>query len=347
MNQKRRDANRHGMTMFDIAELAGVSEATVSRALSGSPLISEATRNRVLQVARDANYQVNINARSLRQRRSRSIEVLIPLATRGRQHMSDPFYLDMLGALADALSARGYDLLLSKKAPWMRGVETNSIQCGRADGVIIMGQGQDLEALDRFASMYPQIIVWGGHLPDHNYVVVGTDNVLGGETATRHLLTHAGRKRIAFFGDPAEPEMALRLKGYHECFAKEGRQVDPSLIFSAPYDARQARAAIEAVVARGVDFDAAFCGSDVIAMNAITVLRKAGYAVPRDVAVIGYDDILMASNFEPALTTISQQIKRGGELMVDLMMKILDGQTVETTLLPPELIVRESCGSAH
>lgn len=328
--------------MFDIAELAGVSEATVSRALSGSPLIAEETRTRVLQVARQAKYQVNINARSLRQRRRRSIEVVIPLATRGRQHMSDPFYLDMLGALSDALSSRGYDLLLSKKAPWVSGVELNSIQCGRADGIIIMGQGQDLEGLDRFASMYPQIIVWGGHLPDHNYVVVGTDNILGGKTATEHLLKEAGRRRIAFFGDAAEPEIALRLEGYRQALAGNGVAVDPALIITAPFDARQARAAVEAVVAQGVDFDAAFCASDVIAMSAITVLRRSGYRVPHDVAIVGYDDILMASNFDPALTTISQQIQRGGELMVDLMMRILAEEPVETTLLPSELIVRES-----
>ncbi|MBB4659688.1 LacI family DNA-binding transcriptional regulator [Parvularcula dongshanensis] len=327
--------------MFDIAQLAGVSEATVSRALSGSPLIAESTRMRVLQVARSANYQVNINARSLRQKRSRSIEVLIPLATRGRQHMSDPFYLDMLGALADALAARSYDLLLTKRAPWLDGVEKNSIQCGRADGIIIMGQGQDLEELDRFASMYPQIIVWGGHLPDHNYVVVGTDNVVGGKMATEHLM-QVGRKRIAFLGDPAEPEIALRLEGYKRAHAENGMTLDESLIYKAPFDAREARIAAEATIEGGVRFDALFCASDVIAMSTVTALRRAEIRVPHDVAVVGYDDIRMSANFDPALTTISQQIQQGGETMVDLLLTIIDGGSASTTLLPPELIVRES-----
>ncbi len=327
--------------MFDIAKLAGVSEATVSRALSGSPLIAEKTRMRVLQIARSANYHVNINARSLRQKRTRSIEVLIPLATRGRQHMSDPFYLDMLGALSDALSDQGYDLLLTKKAPWLEGVEKNSIQCGRADGIIIMGQGQDLEALQRFASMYPQIVVWGGHLPDHNYVVVGTDNVSGGMMATEHLID-VGRKVVGFVGDPAEPEIALRLEGYKKALAAAGRKVDDSIIFDAPFDGREARAAAERIIAGGVNFDALFCASDVIAMSTMTALRRAGFSVPDDVAIVGYDDIRMAANFDPALTTISQQIERGGVTMVELLLQLIDGESAKTALLPPELIVRES-----
>lgn len=330
------------LTMFDIAQLAGVSEATVSRALSGSPLVSDLTRTKVLQVARDANYSVNFNARSLRQRRSRSIEVLIPLATRGRQHMSDPFYLDMLGALADALSSRGYDLLLTKKAPWVDGSEKNSIMSGRADGIIIMGQGQDLDALDSFASMYPQIIVWGGHLPNHNYVVVGTDNITGAMMATRHLLRDAGCERVAFLGDPAEPEIALRLEGYKKALAESGVAPDPDIIFSAPFAAEEARRAAEEMIATGRQFDGLLCGSDVIAMSAMTALRRAGVRVPGDVAVVGYDDITMAANFDPPLTTVTQQIQLGGETMVDLMFRILNGEKVKTTLLPAELVVRES-----
>lgn len=328
--------------MFDIAKLAGVSEATVSRALSGSPLIAEATRARVLKIARSANYHVNINARSLRQKRTRSVEVLIPLGSRGRQHISDPFYLDMLSALADALSTRGYDLLLTKRAPWLDGVEKNSIQCGRADGVIVMGQGQDLDELERFASMYEQIIVWGGHLPDHHYVVVGTDNIAGGMMATEHLLHDAGRRAVGFVGDPAEPEIALRLEGYRRAMKAAGREVDESLIFAAPFDAGEARAAAERMIAAKPHLDGLFCASDVIAMSTMTALRRAGYTVPNDVAVVGYDNIRMAANFDPALTTISQQIERGGETMVELLLRVVEGGEAETTLLPPELIVRES-----
>ncbi|WOI52599.1 LacI family DNA-binding transcriptional regulator [Parvularcula sp. LCG005] len=330
------------VTMFDIAQAAGVSESTVSRALSGSPLIAKATRDRILKIAREANYTVNINARSLRQKRSRSIEVVIPLASAGRQHMADPFYLDMLGSLSDALSEHGYDLLLTKRAPWLDSVEKNSIQSGRADGIIFMGQGQDLEALDTFASMYRQIIVWGGHLPDHNYVVVGTDNVVGGQMATEHLMNDVQCKRIAFIGDPAEPEIGLRLAGFRKAFEVQGAPVDEDLIFKAPFDGQDARRAAEQIIARGVTFDGIFCASDVIAMNTVTALRRAGYSVPHDIAVVGYDDISMASNFDPSITTVSQQIERGGKKMVEMMLDIIDGKTVDTTLLESQLIVRES-----
>ncbi|UNE47214.1 LacI family transcriptional regulator [Aquisalinus flavus] len=331
-------------TMFEIAQLAGVSESTVSRALSGSPLVNENTRNRILKIARSANYTVNINARNLRQKRTRTIEVLIPLAEYGRQHMSDPFYLDMLGVLADALSERHYDMLLTKRAPWAKGVETNSIQCGRADGIIIMGQGQDLEALRNFTDLYPQVVVWGGHLREDDYIVVGTDNVAGGKLATEHLMK-LGRKRIAFLGDPAEPEIALRQQGYRKAFLDNGIAVDESLIFSAPFDAREARASAEKMLQSGVSFDAIFCASDVIAMSAITTLRNAGLDVPRDVAIVGYDDILIANSFGPSLTTVSQRIQEGGKTMVELLLQRIEGKSVDTTLLPVELVVRESCGA--
>ena len=332
------------ITMLDVAIKAGVSVSTVSRALAGSSTVSDATRNRVLTAARSLNYVLNVNARNLRNRRNRTVEVLIPLAEQGRQHMSDPFYLDMLGALADALSEQHYDLLLTTQAPWAKGVETCSLQSGRADGMIIMGQGQDLAALRHFTSLHSQIVTWGGHLAGDEYVVVGTDNVYGGVLATSHLI-NLGRKRIAFLGDPAEPELALRQQGYSQALMAAGRSIEPTLIFKAPYDAKEAKLAAREMLKSGVTFDAVFCGSDVIAMSAITEFRNAGYRIPEDIAVVGYDDITMAANFGPAITTVSQHIRQGGFLMVQLLMDIFQGKPIATKLLPAELIVRHSCGS--
>lgn len=334
----------HEPTMFEIAQLAGVSESTVSRALSGSTLVNEETRNRILKIAHSINYRVNINARNLRQKRTRTIEVLIPLADSGRQHMSDPFYLDMLGVLADALASRQHDMLLTKKAPWAKDLGVNSIMTGRSDGMIIMGQGQDLEALREFTKIYPEVIVWGGHLHPDDYVVVGTDNVAGGKLATEHLMK-LGRKRIAFLGDMAEPEISLRQQGYRKAHEDNGVHLDERLIFSAPFDAREARTAADRMIQSGVEFDAIFCASDVIAMSAITSLRTAGIEVPRDVAIVGYDNIMIAASFGPSITTVSQRIQEGGEIMVDLLLQLIEGKEVQTTLMPVELIVRESCGA--
>lgn len=333
------------VTMADIAQLAGVSESTVSRALSGSPLIGKQTRERVLRVARDANYTVNINARNLRQKQTRTIEVNIPLAKEyGRQHMSDPFYLDMLGVIADALSERHYDLLLTKRAPWAEGMGASSIQSGRADGIIIMGQGQDLASLRTFTSLYSQVVVWGAHLREDNYVVVGTDNVAGGKIATEHLM-RLGRRRIAFLGDIAEPEIRLRREGYRRALENSPLGFDPDLVFSAPFDGNEARVAAARMVNSGVSFDSIFCASDVIAMSAINALRHEGLRVPDDVAIVGYDDITIAANFDPSITTVSQQIQQGGRIMVDLLLKAIAAEPIETTLLPVRLKVRESCGA--
>jgi DNA-binding LacI/PurR family transcriptional regulator len=160
-------------------------------------------------------------------------------------------------------------------------------------------------------------------------------------------LIKLGRKRIAFLGDIAEPEIRLRREGYRKAIENSSLEFDPDLMFSAPFDGQEARIAAIRMIDSGVRFDSIFCGSDVIAMSAVIALRRRGVRVPEDVAVVGYDDIMMAANFDPAITTVSQQIPKGGRLMVDLLFKAIEGKPIETTLLPVQLKVRESCGAGE
>ncbi len=340
---KAKESNGLPTTMYEIAERAGVSEATVSRALSGSNLVNKETKEKILKIANALKYRVNMNARNLRRGKNKTIELLIPLAEYGRQHMSDPFYLDMLGVLADDLDSRGYDLLITKRAPWARHDLENPLLTGKADGIIIMGQGQDLASLKKFTSIYKEVVVWGGDLGGNDYVVVGTNNVEGGYTATNHLL-QLGRRKIVFMGDPAEPEIALRLKGFKKALIDFGIPQENHLFFLAPFEAQQARLAAQSLVESKLIFDAIFCASDVIAMNTIIALRSAGISVPEQVSIVGYDNIVMSSTFEPTISTISQRVEIGGKLMVDLLLDLIEGNKVTSKLLPIELIKRQSCG---
>ncbi len=332
--------------MADIARLAGVSVATVSRALGGSPLISAATRERIEALARSLDYSVNIGARNLRRGQNRTVAVVIPYDRVSRQHISDPFFLSMVGSLADALVERGCDMLLSRVDADNLDSVGDVVKTGVAIGVILIGQWRHHDQLNELAARRLPIVVWGAQLPQQRYCTVGGDNVAGGALATRHLL-ESGRRRIVFVGDPSLPEVAQRLQGHAESLAAAGIARDPALHADVPFDANQARAAVMRLCEQGVDFDAVFACSDVLASAAMQALHLSGRQVPADVAVVGYDDIEWASHSSPPLTTLRQPIARAGAELVDVLLRTIDGEIVPPRTLEVELIVRASTRPAR
>ena len=327
--------------MADIAHLAGVSVATVSRALSGSPLISQETRDRVGELARTLNYSINVSAQNLRLKQNRTIAVVIPYDKASRQHISDPFFLAMVGSLADALTERDFDMLLSRVDAESLESAARVINSGMAIGVILIGQWRHHDQLNQLAARHVPIVVWGTQVPQQLYCTVGGDNVAGGALATQHLLD-GGRKRIVFVGDPQLPEVAHRHRGYVERLQAAGIAPNTRLLLKVPFDADQARAAITRLCERGVAFDAVFACSDVLATAAMQVLYLFGRSVPHDVAVVGYDDIEWASHASPPLTSVRQPIARAGVELVDALLRTIDGGTVPPRTLPVELVVRAS-----
>ena len=185
------------LTLADLAKIAGVSVATVSRSLTGSSLIAEATRVRIVALAREYGFQVNQSARNLRLKRTGAIGVVLPLGHEADQHLSDPFFMSLLGPLADAVADRGYDLLLSRVIPkddrWLDRI----VDAGRVDGTVVIGQSDQIEAIERVAGRYRPLIVWGAAMPGGAQITVGSDNVAGGRIAARHLLAQ-GRTRLSW-----------------------------------------------------------------------------------------------------------------------------------------------------
>ena len=349
-NPKRRAApaaaassatDRKRLQMADIARLAGVSVSTVSRALSGSPLISKKTRERVAALARSLDYSINVSAQNLRLKTNCTIAVVIPYDKISRQHISDPFFLAMVGSLADALTQRGFDMLLSRVDADSLDSAARIITSGLAVGVILIGQWRHHDQLNQLAARHVPIVVWGTQMPQQLYCSVGGDNVAGGAMATQHLLD-LGRRRIAFVGDPQLPEVSHRHRGYVERLAAAGIPPDPQLLVNVPFDAAQARAGMTRLCERGVDVDAVFACSDVLASAAMQVLHLFGRSVPDRVAVVGYDDIEWASHSNPPLTTVRQPIARAGVEMVDALLRMIAGETVPPRTLPVELVVRAS-----
>lgn len=328
-------------TIAELAKLAGVSGGTVSRALQGSELISAETRERIAALAREHDFHPNITARNLRIRRTGAIGVVIPMGHDQAQHLSDPFFMAMLANLADGLSERGYNLLLSRVLPadpqWLG----RFVDHGQVDGVILIGQSDQSEVIERIAARYRPLVVWGANLPDQVQCTVGTDNHLGGAIAARHLLSR-GVASFAFLGDPGAPEIAQRLAGVRDELARSG--LDGNLqVLPAHLTAETAHQAISdwldatKIVPGGI-----IAASDVIALSALRALAEHEFAVPHDVKVVGYDDLPIADQATPPLTTIRQPIAQGAAMLIDLLFRRLGGEDTSPVVMEPQLIVRAS-----
>jgi DNA-binding LacI/PurR family transcriptional regulator len=330
--------------MADIARLAGVHVSTVSRALAGSPLVERTMRNKVLKLAEKHGYVVNASARNLRTRRTQTLSVVIPLAHERGQSLTDPFFTDILGHLADEITRRGYGMYLQRLLPPMDDWLPKLIASHRADGIIVIGQSTEHAALQLAAQTYAPLVVWGGHLKNQSYCVVGTDNLNGARTATEHLLA-SGRRRIVFVGDPSIPEIRLRCDGYKAAL-KKAPGSSAARILKAHMTPEAAYESMRKFIGEGQQFDAVFAATDVIAISSMRAIAASGLSIPGDVAVVGFDDIAMAAHVHPSLTTVRQDLARGSKLLVDLVLRRLAGEETPSTVMPGDLIVRESSASA-
>jgi DNA-binding LacI/PurR family transcriptional regulator len=334
-------AARRRLQMADIARLAGVSVSTVSRALNGSELVNAETRERIATLARELHYTINLGAKNLRLQRNHTIAVVIPYDAVSRQHISDPFFLTMLGSLADAITDRGYDMLLSRIDAENLDAVARLVDSGTAIGVVLIGQWRHHDQLNELAARKLPIVVWGAQLPRQLYCTVGGDNLRGGRLAAEHLLA-LGRKRIVFLGDPQLPEVGQRFEGYRAALAAAKVAPRPELELALPFEVGAARAALAALIDRKVAFDGVIGCSDLLAIAALQVLREHQREVPRQVAVVGYDDMSVAQYCDPPLTSVHQPVGEAAVQLVDALLATLHGQVAAPRVLPVELRVRRS-----
>ena len=327
--------------MADIARLAGVSVSTVSRALSDSPLVNAETRQRIGELARSLNYTINVGAQNLRLKQNRTVSVVVPYDPHTRQPLSDPFFLSLIGSLADALTERGFDMLLSRVDADRLDLAANGFHTGRAVGVVLVGQWHHHDQLNAMAVRGVPFVVWGAQMPQQLYATVGGDNIGGGLLATRHLLAQ-GARRILFMGEPELPEIGQRLQGCAQAHAEAGLRLDPQRIRPTPFNAEAIERAVQEVKREGVSFDAIFAASDLMAMTAISALRRQGRSVPEDCLVVGYDDIPLAAESHPPLTTVRQPMAAAGKALVDQLLAQVSGERAQSQQLLTELVVRQS-----
>lgn len=336
-------------TSFDIAALAGVSQPTVSRALSGNPSVSELTRARVLAAAEQLNYKVDKNASGLRRQQSRTLALLFFEEHSVDGPLINPFYLSMLGPMVRKCALLGYDLLISFQqlsSDWHVDYEDSR----KADGIILLGYGDYLQyqpLLERLVERGTHFVRWGSAGEIQIGATVSSDNEQGGFQATQHLLQE-GRRRIAFIGsaEPGYPEFLDRWRGHCRALRASGMEPDEQLRADAGPTEESGRAAVAELIGRGVEFDAIFAASDVTAIGAMHALQKLGRAIPQEVAVVGFDDIPAASLSSPPLSTVTQDAKGAGEALVEALIEGIEQGAANSRVLPVRLTVRDSSRSA-
>ena len=320
-------------TMAVIAELAGVSKITVSRALNGSALVRPEVRERIVKVARDAGYRLNVAARNLRTRRSRTVAVVVERLIDGDRPIADPILLLLLGGLLEVLTPADHAMLVTTRDHFLDALGT------AADGIIMIGQGNEGSRVGEVAAFGLPMVTWGA-ASDGNPTIVGSDNRQGGRMAADHLVA-LGRRRILFLGDPTHPEVSSRLDGVRDLLAASEAML--VAVARCDFSRRGGAAAVEQELASGTIFDAVIAVSDYIAAGACDTLIARGVAIPAEVAVIGFDDIAVAANHRPPISSIRQDWHGAGRALAQALLLQLGERTESApTRLPVELIVRES-----
>jgi DNA-binding LacI/PurR family transcriptional regulator len=309
--------------------------------LAGKNVVNNKTSERIRKLAQEHGFQPSALARNLRTRKTGAIGVVIPLGHERAQHISDPFFMTMIGCLADELTEKGFDLVLSRVIPerpdWLETI----IKTARVDGLIVVGQSDQSAVLDAAATHYLPMVAWGAFSQGQSHCSVGTDNFLGGRLAIRHLIER-GCRNMAFLGNTRAIEIAQRLEGARAAVAEVG--TDVRLAEISTHLAHELSGADIGDYLESTETmpDGIFAASDMIGLATIQALTARGYSVPDDTRVVGFDDLSIAQHTSPPLTTIRQDVATGASQIVDCLLKRIAGRQTGSVVLNPELVVRAS-----
>lgn len=320
------------ITMDELAAMAGVSKMTVSRALSGHPLVKESTRARIRELAEAHGFRINVAARALRQKRTRTIGVVIEMTPSHDRSMREPYPLSLLGGIMQELTCHGYNMVLTT-------LELFVASPPAVDGLILLGQGMNEDAVETVQRAGMPYVIWGSVDGNEDHITVGSDNVAGGRMAAAHLLSR-GCSACVFIGDPTHLEIADRRRGFADVLAEAGTALIAEA--SSPFTEEGGHAATQALIARLSRFDGVFAASDAIAMGVIRALGEAGLRVPGDVSVVGFDDAPGAALFTPSVTSIRQDWECGGTLLAQKILALTQGEKPASQAMAIELKARVS-----
>lgn len=325
-------------TLDDLAELSGVSRATVSRVINGGP-VAEATRQKVLDVLEATNYRPNLAARSLASGRTGVVGVVMHVAA--RFGFSDRYFAGLLAGISEVLSDEALGMMLWLGNRSQQETLDQILGTRMLDGVIVTADLLDDPLVDGLRSSDLPVVLVGHRKEDGEASYVDIDNVAAGETATDHLI-NVGRRRIGHItGRPDSVSGSDRLRGYQQAMRRAGLP-DAQFVAAGDYEEAGGYEAAKVLIDAGVD--AIFCASDNTAVGALRAIGEAGLGVPGDIAIVGFDDLDFASELDPPLTTIHQDVTVLGNESAKALAELIAGPVTgpRRVLLPTELVVRRS-----
>lgn len=333
------------ISIKDIARAAGVSHSTVSRALADSPLITEATKARIQRLAAEMGYSPNAGARGLVMRRTCTVGVVVTT-------IADPFSAEVMEGIEDVAYAYGYAVLLaaSQDDPEREVAAVEMLRSQRVAAVIVTSSRVGALHQERLGAAGVPVILLNSHSQQlsPNTLSVRVDDVHGGRLATEHLLA-LGHRRIAHvLGLAGHSPSRDRLEGYRAALAAADILPDPDLIVAGDGRLGGGEAALGRLMQVVPRPTAVFCYNDMTAIGLLRAARQAGLSVPRDLAVVGFDDIPFAAYTAPALTTIAQPKFEMGRRAMQMALSLMAGAAAACNIiLEGRLVVRESTAGGH
>ncbi|WP_375450317.1 LacI family DNA-binding transcriptional regulator [uncultured Devosia sp.] len=337
---------RRTPTIQDVARFAQVSTATVSRALSSPERVSQDTRLRISEAVLATGYTLNQAARSLRQRTSKTILVALP-------DIRNIFFSAILDAIEREATRRGYSTLVCNRCSGPNPARQlgEYFRSHRADGLLLLDGALNLSHLLELAGEPTDVplVVACEDIPDAPFHTVKTDNARAAASATQHLI-NLGHTRIGHIAGPLGNVLRdERLEGFRQAIHDAGLYVRPDWIFPGNFQ-------MESGFAAGLDYlagtdrpTAMFAANDEMAIGFLSALREKGLECPRDISVVGFDDLAVAVHYSPPLTTIRQPREKLGQMAAQMLIGLLEGRAVEPrrVVLRSELILRSSTARFH
>jgi len=326
-------------TIREVAETAGVSYATVSHVINNTRLVSQETRQRVLAAMDALNYRPNALARSLRQGKTNTIGLVLP-------DSANPFFAEISRSIEDETFKKGYSVFLcNTELDTQRELfYVDVLSKKQVDGIIFVAAGDRADSLDFLLERRMPVVMVDRDLPSVEADVVLTDHQLGGYLATRHLL-ELGHTRIACIAGPSSiTPGAERMIGYRRALEEAGLSYNESLVVRGDYHPQSGLESTHSILKMDPRPTAIFALNDLMALGALRAAAEAGYSVPKDLAIVGYDDLELSHFTNPPLTTIAQPKKEIGVQAVNLLVDRMSqkNRPPSRVVLPPELIVRRS-----
>lgn len=335
---------RKSVTIRDVAIKAGVSVSTVSRAFNNYDDINADTRQSILEIAKEMGYKPNTSQKSTDP--GKYFRVGMVIENYEPSGLLNPLLFDIIMSFKNTASKSGYDvILLSTTSDMQKHQEFERLfNEKQIDGAFVMGLRTSDKYYDEIASVSSPCILHDINIDNRSVCCVGVDNIKGAFMAVEHLIK-LGHKKIAFINGHKEAAVSYeRLDGYYLALNRYNIPVESSLVYYGDFSDASAERAVEKIMEEHKDVTGVFCASDLMAVGAISMLKNLGYRVPEDVSVVGFDDTYIAAHMSPKLTTIRQDGNKIGETSANVLINLINGQTMDRVLIRPELIIRESTG---